>query len=64
MIKNSSNNNDDDDVDFLCANILEGRAQWRDKIKALNNLVIVKHYASLRRMDEGEHYEYKEDRPF
>ena len=33
----ASNNNND----FLCANILEHEAQWRAKIMALTNLVIV-----------------------
>ena len=31
------NNNND----FFCANILEDQAQWRDKTKGLNKLVIV-----------------------
>ena len=33
----SINNNNND---FLCANILEDQAQWRDKTKVLSNLVI------------------------
>ena len=34
-------NNNNNDNDFLCANILEDRAQWRDKTKGLSNLIIV-----------------------
>ena len=46
----SYNNNHIDD-DFLCANILEDRAQWRDKTKGLRTLVILKQCASRRQMD-------------
>ena len=31
---------------FLCANILEDQAQWHDKTKGLNKLVIVKQCVS------------------
>ena len=37
-----SDNDDNNDDDFLYANILEDRAQWRDKIKGLSNLAIIK----------------------
>ena len=47
-INNNNNNND-----FLCANILEDRAQCRDKTKALSNLVIVEQCVSRQWMDEG-----------
>ena len=43
------NNNNND---FLCANILEDRAQWRDKTKALSNLVIVEQCVSRQWIDE------------
>ena len=36
-----SNINNNTINDFLCANILEDQAQWRDKTKGLRNLVIV-----------------------
>ena len=36
-LKNKSNNNDE----FLCANIHEGQAQWRDKTKGLRIIIIV-----------------------
>ena len=35
------NNKNNNNKEFLCANILESRAQWRDKTKELSNLVIV-----------------------
>ena len=44
----------DNNNDFLCANILEDRAQWRDKTKALSNLVIVEQCVSRRRKDEWD----------
>ena len=44
----SINNNND----FLCANIIEDRAQWRDKTKALSNLVIEEQRVSRQWMDE------------
>ena len=40
------------DNDFLCANILEDQAQWRDKTKGLSNHVIVKQCVSRQWMDE------------
>ena len=46
----SINNNN---TDFLCANILEDRAQWRDKTKALSNLVIVEQCVSRQWRGEG-----------
>ena len=46
----SINNNNND---FLCANILEDRAQWRDKTKGLSNLEVVEQCVSRQRMDEG-----------
>ena len=50
---NNNNSNNNNNNDFLCVNILEGRAQWRDKTKALNNFVIVEQCVSRQRMDEG-----------
>ena len=39
--------------DFLCANIFEDQAQWRDRTKGLSNLVIIKQCARCRlRMDD------------
>ena len=38
--------------DFLCANILEDQAQWRDKTKGLSNPVIAKHCMSRQWMDD------------
>ena len=38
---NPGNNND-----FLCANILEDQAQWRDKTKGLSNCVNVEQCVS------------------
>ena len=46
----SINNNN---IDFLCANILEDRAQWQDKTKALSNIVIVEQCVSRQWIDEG-----------
>ena len=46
------NNNDDNNNDFFCANILEDRAQWRDKTKGISKLVIVKQCVSRQWMDE------------
>ena len=43
----------DNNNDFLCANILEYWAQWRNKTKALSNLLIVEQCVSRQRMDEG-----------
>ena len=37
---------DDDNNDFLCANILEDQAQWRDKTKGLSNCVNVEQCVS------------------
>ena len=45
---NPGNNND-----FLCANILEDQAQWRDKTKGLSNCVNVEQCVSRWWMDEG-----------
>ena len=45
----SINNNN---IDFLCANILEDRAQWQDKTKALSNIVIVEQCVSRQWIDE------------
>ena len=42
------NNNND----LFCTNILEGKAQWRDKSKGLSKLVIVKQCISRQWMDE------------
>ena len=39
--------------DFLCGNILEGQANWRDKTKGLSNLIIVKQSTIYQRMDVG-----------
>ena len=44
------NNNNND---FLCANILEDQAQWRDKTKGLSNCVNVEQCVSRWWMDEG-----------
>ena len=44
---NHINNNNDNN--FLCANILGDKAQWRDKTKRLSNLVIVE-YVRVGRM--------------
>ena len=49
MLGYNNNNNSD----FLCTNILEDLAQWRDKTKGLSNLVIVKPCVSRQWMDEG-----------
>ena len=38
---NNNNNNN-----FLCANILENQAQWRDKTKGLSNCVNVEQCVS------------------
>ena len=38
---------------FLCANILENQAQWRDKTKGLSNCVNVEQCVSRSWMDEG-----------
>ena len=35
------------------ANIIEDRAQWRDKTKGLSNLIIVSQCACPQRMNEG-----------
>ena len=32
---------DNNNGDFMCANILEDQAQWRDKTKGLSNIIIV-----------------------
>ena len=45
---NNHNNND-----FLCANIIEDRAQWCNKTKELTNLVIIYQCAIRRLMYEG-----------
>ena len=41
-IFNNNNNNNN----FLCANILEDQAQWRDKTKGLTNCVNVEQCVS------------------
>ena len=50
---NVNNNNNDD---FLCANILEDRDQWRDKTNGFSNVVIVQQCALHQRMDEGDSF--------
>ena len=40
LLNNNNNNN------FLCANILENQAQWRDKTKGLSNCVNVEQCVS------------------
>ena len=58
--KHNNNDNDDDNNNnnnnFFFANILEDQAQWRDKTRGLNKLVIVKQWMDeearrLRRID-------------
>ena len=39
-------NNNNNDNDFLCANILEDQAQWRDETKGLSNCVNVEQCVS------------------
>ena len=41
-----NNNNNNNNNDFLCANILEDQAQWRDKTKGLSNCVNVEQCVS------------------
>ena len=41
-----NNNNNNNNNNFLCANILENQAQWRDKTKGLSNCVNVEQCVS------------------